>query len=209
MKQRGNAVFLVMIAIALFAMLAYSFTISDRQKGTIDKENAALAATEIISFFPGIKTAILRMLSRGILPAEINFNTTVSGENVVFAANGGNVFYRPLPPNIGNATDWGFRDLTDPTNGFYVKDVGSNTNVSGREAFGGVADISLAVCQQINKALSLPMTPAINSATTGVATIYAVGTNVLDAYPGKLSACLQSSIASGGVYLYYHVLIAQ
>lgn len=204
-RSRGNALFLILIAVALFAALSYAITQSSRGGGTVTRETGLIAAAQATQFMSTVRTAVTRMVLLGAPPNGIGFNHPASGSNDVFSPNGGGVNYAALPPNIGNATDWGFVDINHPTNGEYIRNVGTNTNVSGRDVFGGIADVTLQVCTAINKELGLSNPPAVNSKITGYAATYSVGNNVIDAYPGSPFGCINPD--NENVYVYYHALI--
>lgn len=61
-NARGNVLFLILIAVALFAALSYAVTQSSKGGGEgISKDKAKLAASEIIQYSVGLQQAITRM----------------------------------------------------------------------------------------------------------------------------------------------------
>ena len=211
-SQRGNALFLILIAVALFAALSYAVTQSGRGGGTVDKENAMIAAGQITQYPAGLRTAVTRMILTGTAATTIKLDTTATVG--VFAPDGGGAVSETPPSGIGNAAAWSYSSVSGAT-GFYVKDVGTNTDGTGFEALASLYDVSVPVCAQINKGLGLSSTIAQTSDTPnpeegqGQAT-YMLGDNVIDAIPGQAFAC----ISEGGHfsplgYIYYHTLIEQ
>jgi hypothetical protein len=75
--QKGNALFLILIAVALFAALSYALTQSGRGSGTTAKEQAVLKAAEVSSFFGEIQAAISRLLLGGCSESQITFENSV------------------------------------------------------------------------------------------------------------------------------------
>lgn len=76
-KQNGNALFLILIAVALFAALSYAVTQSGRGGGNIDRETASIQAAQIIQF-------------SGLLRAEVQrakMLNNVSVENLDFGSD--------------------------------------------------------------------------------------------------------------------------
>jgi hypothetical protein len=146
------------------------------------------------------------MVLSGTSVDQINFIRTDTTANGVFSPNGGGSIYATVPEGIG-PTAWGFAGLQSPTWGLYVADIGTNTDLSGREMIGGLANIPLALCEAINERLGLGSPPATNSPTANPFTAsYSVGSNVIDAYPGQPQGCFDADNGSG-VYVYYITLL--
>jgi hypothetical protein len=107
---------------------------------------------------------------------------------------------------------------TDAALGYWVQDVGTNAEPGGRDVLAYLSDISLSVCNQINKGLGLGSTPAqigggINWGLNGGLGESLIGNgdgNNLDAYPGQAFACANHNPTPGFFfYDYYHVLVEQ
>lgn len=172
-KQSGNALFLILIAVALFAALSYAITQSGRGGGTINKEQAVISAAQITQFPASVRNIVTRMIITGTVATDLDFDTSATGVNAVFAPEGGGGVYIAPPANIGNAYGgatgatagtWGFKDVSDATLGYYIDGIGTNTDVTGRDAFAYLHDISLAVCQQINRGLGIKVPDGVATA---------------------------------------------
>lgn len=76
-QQRGNVLFLILIAVALFAALSYVVTSSTRSgSGSTERERAKMAAAEILQVVTAIRTDVLRKTISGIPTDSINFSST-------------------------------------------------------------------------------------------------------------------------------------
>jgi hypothetical protein len=103
MKQDGNVLFLILIAVALFAALSYAVTSSSRSSSQgISKEKAKLYSANMLNFATSLENAITRMrINRhpdyGIDFASINTNTSAANNTCaddtckIFHVNGGAV----------------------------------------------------------------------------------------------------------------------
>jgi hypothetical protein len=77
-KQSGNALFLILIAVALFATLSYAVTQSGRGGGNTSQEENRLQASQIMQYGAGIKASLDRMrLISNLSENEISFENTV------------------------------------------------------------------------------------------------------------------------------------
>lgn len=236
-KERGNALFLILIAVALFAALSYAVTQSGRGSGTVDKETALIAAAQTTQYPAALRSTITRMVITGTATTAIDF-TTGNGTAKVFGSSGGNAVFQTPPNNIGTASGegqamggtltastWGFKDVSHANRGYFVLGVGTDAGVGGREILAYLHDITLAVCEQINKGLGLTTTPETQStavdltlnsgkgadATAADASAAAAGTGTTNVYAasnssGRAFACIRNGAT---LYDYYHALVEQ
>lgn len=81
-SQSGNALFLILIAVALFAALSYAITSSGRGVGNTSKEQSEIAASQVIQYFEVINQTFQRMrLLNGCGESEYNFETPIYTTN--------------------------------------------------------------------------------------------------------------------------------
>ncbi len=70
-NSRGNALFLILIAVALFAALSYAVTQSGRGGSGISKEQAIIAAARLIGLKLEYKNQLVKMIK---FMLNINFS---------------------------------------------------------------------------------------------------------------------------------------
>lgn len=85
--QKGNVLFLILLAVVLFAALSYAITQSSRGSGNTDNEKASLIASEMLQWATSVQNAVTRLqIINGCSESEISFeNPTISG--YTFAAS--------------------------------------------------------------------------------------------------------------------------
>ena len=183
-SQNGNALFLILIAVALFAALSYAITSSSRDSGSISKEQASLDAAQIATYFSSIQHAIQTLVLTGcsdqqislatdnyvradypspIIPVGSNPYAPTDGSCSVFDPAGGNV-----PPVILKAALGGPRP---PVNGglgamkqgnpvFQVASW-SGDGSSAQDIYGIMPFVKSDVCAAFNKAYNISSPPSV------------------------------------------------
>jgi hypothetical protein len=211
--ERGNALFLILIAVALFAALSYAITQSGRGSGTVDREAAIIAAGQVVEYPASLRTAATRMLITGTAASAIKFDTTAAVG--IFASDGGAATNVPPPASAGTATAWTYvqAGAAGGNNGTFVVGVGS----TDPEALAVLQGVTLTVCTQIQKGLGFasttPVVGLLGPVDWTTAGVYAAGGSATTvkgtagALDGQAFACFQNTTA--GLYHYYHAIIEQ
>lgn len=169
-RQRGNILFLILLAVVLFAALAYAVTGSQKgQTKDASSEKVKTMSAEILQKATLIENTINRMmLVNGCKDTEISFENTVITSYVnpsapaskrchLFDPAGGGLSYPTLAremfdPTIENSFfAWGQVVLTG---NLFIKQVGTDcTDASCNELVFTTQGLTKAVCDYINESL--------------------------------------------------------
>ena len=168
--NRGNVLFLILLAVALFAALSYAVTQSSRSGGNdISDEQAAIQAAEIIQWATSVEVAVQRLrLARSLKDNELDFYTTerTMRDGQVFTYDNfdcSEVSCQVFHPDGGGVSFQTFESaaIEQPTNTMRhghsevlivnVAGVGSSLN----DVALNVLYLKAAVCRAINKKLGL------------------------------------------------------
>lgn len=198
LSQSGNALFLILIAVALFAALSFAIGKSRSSSSTIAKEKVSLDVSRMLQKAAYIRSGAQRMVLSGTRPADLDLAKTApdnlepcdTGTNCLFSAAGGGLLYESAPQSLGLGGNIGpyFVEVAD---GITFDGIGGNQP----SAYLIVAPISEEVCLQINRKLGLGDSIATDSDPNDT---------LIDAYPGKREACFEGD---GGSYIFYMILV--
>lgn len=208
-NEQGNALFLILIAVALFAALSYAVTQSGRGGGGVDREQALISASQITQYGAGLRTTVTRMVITGSGATELEFDSDgTDSANEVFHADGGGAVDQAPPTSAGTATTYTYMP-TDGSVGHHITGVGTDTAVSGQDVIVGVDGLSLAVCRAINTGLGLAATPTVEGTAVAMGTPLATApsptaANTFNSNSGEAFACVDNT---GNDYTYYHALV--
>jgi hypothetical protein len=223
-SEKGNVLFLILIAVALFAALSYAVTQSTRSGGgSGDNETALINSAQITQYPASVRTAVVRMIIGGTDMTNLEFNAPSDYADLtspavgVFHPQGGGATYVTAPATLmdnGNPGVWHFNAE------FEVEDVGTSvaSDAAGNEVMAFLPNITQTLCTRINEQLGI--SGDINTAAD-VSTEFE--TDMIDGYSipsseetlgdansaglqGQPFGCFQNN---GGEYVYYHVLIEQ
>lgn len=233
MTQRGNALFIILIAVVLFAVLGYAVTQSSRGASSVNREQQLIDAARIIEQAGMIEQTVSRlMLASGCTDTRLSFeNSLVAGYTNpsapldkschVFHGAGGGLSFPVAPASTGVALNY----LINGNN--WLKNIGTGDyppippNNSTADLVLYLPINSLSLCREINSKLNLPATLAIDSIATGTFVgTYLNGNFIPDdggnmaGFFGARTACLQTRagyypLTSGAAYFFYHIILAR
>ena len=194
-KPRGNILFLILIAVALFGALSFAVTQTGRASGNAAKENSVLDTASVTQSPSAVKTAVTRLVLSGVAPLDLYFNKPSEFDGAgfayfvgkegrgVFHPAGGGAVYQTVPAPVtsgGVALDWTYSlDFEIPQLG------ASASGYEGNELIAFADGITKTVCDKINVQLNgySGDTPIIN---TAVALANRVATTVAPADPADI-----------------------
>lgn len=229
--ENGNVLFLILIAVALFAALSYAVTQSTRSgSGTADKEKALLSSASMTQYPTAMRTAIIRMVLGGTDVSDMEFNSPANFGAVsdlteaVFHPTGGGAVYQQAPADLMSGSSqgtWFFNANWD------IVQIGID-GAGGNDLIAFLPGVSQKVCQQVNEELSISNTgctsadgavPDLNSGTTeanirdNMDNTYTFPTAdqedlanaACTAFTGQPSGCFNDT--DTGEYVFYSVLL--
>ena len=224
-REDGNVLFLILIAVALFAALSYAVTSSTRSSGgDAASETNLISSAQITQYPSAVSTAIVRMIISGTAVSELRFNRPSEYGDLdsntigVFHPAGGGSTYIEAPGDImvsGNAGPWVFNGELE------IPDIGI-AGAGGNDIIAYLIGIKQTICEKINVEYGLGSTvPVLDADRSGdyADRMYDDGTtdytlptgDVPDiddgsgAFDGQPFGCFQN--AGGGDYVYYHVIV--
>ncbi|MCB9991949.1 MAG: hypothetical protein H6867_11385 [Rhodospirillales bacterium] len=232
-EESGNVLFLILIAVALFAALSYAVTQSTRSGGgDAGRETSKISSAQLTQYPAGIRTSLVRMIIGGQNVDTLEFNSagefagcteyptgSLEYPRCVFHPTGGGATYvNPSNDLVAAPTTWVFNgDNEIELVGTTTAGAGVATGTVDLIAF--LPDITLSVCQSINEELGITGIPTetdvlftnasnmINPNGATDTSLAAGGGSIgVDAaeLDGQPFGCFQQP---AGRYVYYHVLI--
>lgn len=201
-SARGNVLFLILIAVVLFAALSYAVTQSSRGSGSTDREKKSLEASSLIQKVTLLRTTVQRiMLTQNLSISEVMLCDPVasgvcfisggtgdmcsSGTSCIFAPGGGNI-----SPSLFQDYHWIFRE--------------SGASMIGHGTTQLLASVDLGVndallCESIQEGLGFSTTIELDPTNNFV---YGDGTS----FSGEYDFCISNVVGSNTYYNSYHLL---
>lgn len=226
-EERGNVLFLILIAVALFAALSYAVTQSTRGGGEGANSETNLVNSAQITQYPAtVRTSIIRMAIRGVDFEDFEFNPPADfddctrDEACAFHPDGGGATYVTAPAAVmadGDPGTWHFNI------NFEIANIGISeaTNIDGNEVIAFLPGISRGLCERINDELGITGDTGAGSDLSAIyeldmddsyslpatETILGVAGTSTVGLLGQPFGCFQNNAGSDGEYVYYHVLL--
>ena len=156
-NTRGNALFLILIAVALFAGLAFAVTKSNRNgDGSVDKEEMELAVSQSLQYMALIRATVQRMILTGSCtdktirfwhPDRVNagvpggYGDGSNPDCEIFDNAGGGLEYQTRPAALETATEVDDYMVLS----VLMQDIGQNGNILGSDGQGLYHDLIIAL----------------------------------------------------------------
>ena len=212
----GNALFLILIAVALFAALSYAVTQSGRGGGSTQRENDMLLAAQLAQMSAGLSQNLMRFNLTGVAYSRMKFHTGTngacgaayqlchSGADCPFAPEGGGITLPKPPAGAFVASDNGVALPNQPatlwTTNMWIDcnedqiDWGIGTSAPERVFY--FLNVRQDLCRAYNRSLGMTGIPG---ADTGVST---TGNETSHCY-------LQDTGVNAGKYEIFTILYAE
>jgi hypothetical protein len=206
--EQGNALFLILIAVILFAALSYAITQSNRSSGNAADETNLISSSTVTQYPSAIRTGITRMLLRGTGASDLVFNPPGSYGGTlayeVFHPSGGGVVYQNTDPNTVNAV---IPTGTHNTQNWYFHKnvVVPNIGTTAADFVAVMVDVKTGICQKINEQITGSTTIPVLTGIT-LANVKTGGNTYPATVDGQPFIC---AATSDGSNVYYHVLVEQ
>lgn len=229
--EKGNVLFLILIAVALFAALSYAVTQSTRSgSGTADKEKSLLSSSAMTQHPTALRTSLIRMVLSGVDVTDILFNSPANFGSVsdlseaVFHPTGGGAVFQQAPADImsGSAQGTWFYNAN-----WDIPLIGID-GAGGNDIIAFLPGITPVVCRSINDEFAINNTgctmtdgivPDLNNATNSAnirdnfddSSTFPVGdqeditSNGCTAFNSQPSGCFFDS--DNSEYVFYSVLL--
>lgn len=215
--QRGNVLFLILIAVALFAALGYAITQSSRGGGSAEKETLRIAAAQFLQIGAAMRGNVQRMVVAGTPVANIRLHPDNSPEpgcdatdtTCLFSPAGGGMSTPKLNilPNIIYEAGGGpglmqanESSLTIGLPSIHVIGVGT----SAADMIIDVYNVKKSFCETVNNILGISGIPEQDETE-----LMALAPDMqMGAAAGQSAACINMSPLNGGnpFYVAYFVI---
>jgi hypothetical protein len=235
-SESGNVLFLILIAVALFAALSYAVTQSSRSgAGDTSSETNLISSAQLTQYPAGIRTAIVRMVITGTPIESLHFSSPAvmeddsafreieDGSVGIFHVEGGGATYQLAPADVVTGSANG-----DPAGTWYfnmdarINGIGTTpaSGTTGNDIIAFLPHISDGVCKRINKEVGIIVSGGAIPEDTLGAEFYATNKNHDDDISTTVGTIGNADDhilkgqpfgcfrnTTGNVNVYYHVLM--
>lgn len=152
-KERGNILFMILIAVVLIGLLSAAIMSSNDQQGAnIDRESLTIKASEVQRYASELERAVLFIMQNNLSESDIRFahpdahadygdlSADADTTDQVFARDGGGATYRAPPSGVNDGSAWEFYG------GTHLPGVGS----SRAELIAVLPNVTDEFCTKIN-----------------------------------------------------------
>lgn len=223
-SESGNALLYVLIGIALFAALMFTFSRSGSEgTSNISKQEVKIAASDLISYSESIEKAVNRLRLNGVSESDIDFqNDIVSGYTnancadgtcEIFDIAGGQQIWQTPQSKSNDGSAWAI------TGAMRVNGVGTDGAAASNAELVMVApNVNKSVCVEINNRLGItnpsgdpPQTSGDADPSTKFVGTYAAGDQIAHANLNSHAAgCFEGNgTPAASTYHFYRVLLAR
>lgn len=174
-SEKGNVLFLILIAVALFAALSYVVTQSTRSGGgSTEREKNILSSAQMTQYPTALRTSIIRMVLAGVAIENVKFDApgtagfTISASQLVFHPQGGGATFQQAPAELSSS---GNSQLNWTYNAeFDVPGIGIDGD-GGNDLIAFLPGVSSGVCRQVNEELGIDVSDCSAGMTSGVPSV--------------------------------------
>lgn len=225
MRTRGNILFLILLAVVLFAALAYAVTSSMRGGGKDSaSEKSEMYASQILNMVSLSEQAAQRLTLTGNCKlSQLDFSHTTPNQHSiinpdapsdkrchVFYPEGGGVTYVPLDRGAKLITGSGWcNNSSQSTYLFTMDDSVTNVGTPANDLIMFTTCITKPVCDALNAKLGITGMPSERAYT--ISGSYVFNQVIGDTEPllsGRTSGCFSNNWATT-TYTFYHVMAPQ
>ena len=162
-NESGNVLFLILIAVALFAALSYAVTQSTRSGGgSADRETSILNSASMTQYPASLRTSLIRMILAGENATQLAFDDPSlfpappsDYSDYVFHPEGGGGVYQRAPNDIMDTGAGNSNGVWTFNGNFTVSQIGTDVASSGNDIIAFLPGISLSVCESINDSFAI------------------------------------------------------
>lgn len=221
-SQSGNALFLVLIAILLFAALGVAATKTSSNTPSSDQYEATIEAQHLLKWLSGVKAAVnTMMLVKGTTETSVSFEDPRENQS---GAPGDET--NTINPNSRGTVDEVFNKMVEWKDFRYLTLDQSNFRMLRNPFFSGahiaedvgtgaadliffMTDISYDLCVAINKLAGFGLTDATMPTDTTIDVKHfkgTYGTDTLNNISGKPFGCFLKDTPPSRYFMYYIIL---